>query len=239
MEGNLVDSCKLVSNLTTLVLVHVNSIDFQSILSQNLAFERNIIVISNKRVLSWFIDGWNKIPSHFAYTFKVINLIWFTVFYFFVVYIFCHLTKRFLDIVHIRRKMLEWPVKWYGTEVPIPCILFYSLIYIIWQLHIEGFLQIFIWVIVRNTLTSWFGCSLESWCLMFNTLFCLWGFFSIHLTGRLICICILYLWYRTDEALEEIDKLLEPDLLGRAYLPLIMLQSMSMSILEGIWAIEK
>ena len=39
--------------------------------------------------------------------------------------------------------------------------------------------------------------------------------------------------------LEEIDELLELALLEKADLPLILSQSMFMSILEGIWAIEK
>ena len=49
----------------------------------------------------------------------------------------------------------------------------------------------------------------------------------------------IYLWYETDEVLEKTKEFLEPALLEKTDLSLVILQLISMSILYNIQDIEK
>ena len=50
-------------------------IDIWNKLVRDLLPKRVLIVVSDKRVLSGFIDGRNEIPSCFTNTFKVLNIV--------------------------------------------------------------------------------------------------------------------------------------------------------------------
>jgi len=77
---------------------------------RNLLLKSVLVIVSNKGIPSSFINRRNEFSSHFANTFKVLNVIGHRYFDFFDFDISGHADHRFPDAISIRYEMFQRPM---------------------------------------------------------------------------------------------------------------------------------